>query len=244
VPVEWQLGTVVESVTVVISPPGQRLDGLVKLLEDFSPEFEGPGLVLTSPSFPFPCSFPSPSLLLALPRPSLCREATGVEILQKLSNSWTMFAFQLTISGVVFSFSLTSASRTGFLLILPIISYVVASQYLRNLHAIRELATYIRTELSPRVPGGLKWEEWHLHRPNDRSQYKVLSPPSVAFPGISLIALTLVLPYIISGQYLSLIDRWMLWALWVINLVLTILSLYMFQRIYRINLRLPGWIGR
>jgi hypothetical protein len=62
---------------MVISAPGECLDGLVELLEDLSPEFEGPGLVLTSPSFPFPLSFASPSLLLALPRPSLCEKATS-----------------------------------------------------------------------------------------------------------------------------------------------------------------------
>jgi hypothetical protein len=162
------------------------------------------------------------------------------EMLQKLSNSWTIFVFQLTTAGVVFSFSLTGTSRAGFLLIIPIVSYILASQYLRNLHGIRELATYIRNELSPRVPGGLKWEEWHMKRPNDRSIYVVLSPASVAFPGVSFIALALVLPYIVSSKHVSSADRWMLWLLWAICLAMTMMSLYMFQRLYRIRLSLKG----
>jgi hypothetical protein len=158
------------------------------------------------------------------------------EMLQKISNSWTIFAFQLTTAGVLFSFSLTDASRVGFLLIIPVVSYILASQYTRNLHGMREIATYIRDELSPRAPGGLKWEEWHIKRPTDRSKYPVLSPASVTFPGVSCAALAIVLPYITNGKHISIADRWMLWLLWSIGLTITIMSVFMLQQLLLIRL--------
>jgi hypothetical protein len=166
------------------------------------------------------------------------------EMLQKISTGWTIFVFQLTTSGVVFSFALTGTSRAGFLLIIPIISYILASQYLRNLHGMREIGTYIRVELSPRVPGGLKWEEWHIRRPTDRDKFVLLSPASIAFPGVSFIALAFVPPFLVGGSRISPFDNWMLWVLWGICLVITVMSLYMFQKIYRLNVGVPSWLKR
>jgi hypothetical protein len=71
-----QLRSVVEPITVVVRSPSQCLDSLVKILKDLSSMLESPNFVLTSPSLLFSLSFPYPSLLLALPSPSLGDEAT------------------------------------------------------------------------------------------------------------------------------------------------------------------------
>jgi len=71
IPVEGQLGGVVEAVAVVIGLACQCLHGLVEVLEHLPPVLEGTSFVLTSPSFPLPFSFSSPSLVLTLVGPSL-----------------------------------------------------------------------------------------------------------------------------------------------------------------------------
>src|SRR5487761_1760284 len=77
VPVEGQLGSVIEPVAVVISSPSQCPDGLVEVLEDLSPVLEGPSFVLTNPSLLFPFSFPSPSPIFTFVSPSAGNDATG-----------------------------------------------------------------------------------------------------------------------------------------------------------------------
>lgn len=52
------------------------------------------------------------------------------EILQRSSVNYSIFALQLAAGGVVFSFALSGAGRTGFLLILPVVTYALASRYI------------------------------------------------------------------------------------------------------------------
>ena len=58
--------------------------------------------------------------------------ALRAEVLQAFSTQWNILALQLTATAVLFSFSLTSRTRTGFLLIVPIVSYVLNGRYLRG----------------------------------------------------------------------------------------------------------------
>jgi hypothetical protein len=148
------------------------------------------------------------------------------ETLQRISLQWNIYAAQLAVGGVVFSFALTSPSRTGFLLIIPIIAYALFGQYMGNLRVIISIGTYIRKELSPRVPGGLGWEEWYLKRPSEGLHLRLLSPQPIVFPGVSLIALVWVVPYILFGKNISLIDRCALWVIWTVGLTATLAALY------------------
>ena len=70
------------------------------------------------------------------------------EILQNLSMQWNTFVFQLTTTGIVFSFALTDKSRVGFLLIIPVVSYALGGRFLHGSRAIQEIGIYIRDELS------------------------------------------------------------------------------------------------
>jgi hypothetical protein len=150
------------------------------------------------------------------------------EILQRLSGHWIMFAFQLTVTGVVFSFSLSSSSRTGFLLIIPIVSYAVSAEYLRNERMIRKLGEYIRLKLSTKIPGDdvLGWESWLLPKLGSESSIIWLSPLPVTAPGISLIALAWTANYIFSRAGISIVDQCFLGLIWVLGFVVTLISFY------------------
>lgn len=154
------------------------------------------------------------------------------EILQRISRQWIIFAFQLTLTGAVFSFSLTSKSRTGFLLIIPIISYAVGAEFLTNEAGIKKLGTYIRLELSAKIPGTLEWESWLLASQTSESRGISLWPLPVISPGLSLIALTWVVPYILFRPNISLIDQLLLGVLWMFGLTITMVSLYDLKRLY------------
>jgi hypothetical protein len=159
------------------------------------------------------------------------------EILQHLSMQWNAFVFQLTATSIVFSFSLTDKSRTGFLLIIPVISYALGGRYLSNRRAVQEIGTYVMNELSPRVPGWLKWEEWHRKRAVPGPVIAQLSPISVIFPGISLVALAWTAPYILYSHHISAANRWLLGITWVLSLLITTISLYTIMRIKETRLR-------
>lgn len=150
------------------------------------------------------------------------------EILQRLSGHWIMFAFQLTVASVLFSFALSSSSRTGFLLIIPIVSYAVSAEYLRNERMIRRLGEYIRLELSTKIPGDnvLGWESWRLPNMASESRFIWLSPLPVTSPGVSLIALAWTADYIFSRAGISVVDRCFLGLTWVLGFVATLISFY------------------
>jgi hypothetical protein len=74
------------------------------------------------------------------------------EILQNLSMQWNTFVFQLTTTGIVFSFALTDKSRVGFLLIIPVVSYALGGRFLHGSRAIQEIGIYIRMNLVHESP--------------------------------------------------------------------------------------------
>jgi hypothetical protein len=150
------------------------------------------------------------------------------EILQRLSGHWIMFAFQLTVAGVLFSFALTSSSRTGFLLIIPIVSYAVSAEYLRNERMIRRLGEYIRLELSTKIPGvnPLGWESWRLPKMASESRIIWLSPLPVTSPGVSFIALAWTADYIFARAGISIADRCFLGLIWVLGFAVTLICSY------------------
>lgn len=155
--------------------------------------------------------------------------ALRTEALQAFSMQWNTIALQLTATSVVFSFSLTNHARTGFLLIIPVICYVLNGRYLRNERLILNIAAYIMAELSPRIPGGLGWESWLRQLPSPKQALRWLAHGPLIFSGISLIALAWVIPFIFSGDNISAFDRSLLAIVWVVGLSLTMLSTYMIK---------------
>jgi hypothetical protein len=158
--------------------------------------------------------------------------ALRTEILQSLQMQWNIFALQLTATAALFSFSLSSPSRTGFLLILPFVTYFLSERYLAMYYAMQQLGSYIKDELSSRVPGGLHWEAWY--RQHSSPYHKPLlgwfTPLPMIFPGTSVVAILWVAPYVWLGGHISDSRRITLGIAWILSLVFTVVSLYVFRK--------------
>jgi hypothetical protein len=155
--------------------------------------------------------------------------ALRTEALQALSMQWNIVALQLTATGVLFSFALTNHSRTGFLLIVPLVSYVLSGRYLRNDSAFIMIGMYIRTDLSDRLRGELNWEKWYKkfqdQVPKLIRTLQSLTYGPAFFPGISIVALVWVGPYILHPNNISEFSRWMLRIVWVLDFIATAISI-------------------
>ena len=130
------------------------------------------------------------------------------------------------------SFSLTSHSRTGFLLIVPVVSYILNGRYLRSERLVVLIATYIMSDLSPRVPGGLKWEAWLRSRPSQNQILRWFAHGPLVFSMISIITLAWTVPYILHADKLSKTGRWMLGTAWLLDLALTMISIFTIEVVY------------
>jgi len=160
------------------------------------------------------------------------------EALQSFSMQWNAVALQLTATAVLVSFSLTERSRTGFLLIVPIVSYVLNGRYLRSEYNIGHIAAYIMEKLDPRVPGGLGWEEWLRKSSRGEPVIRWFASGPLLFCAISVLTLVWVVPYIMFESRISTVDRWMLGVAWVLDFGLTIASLYTTAQVFKIPLKL------
>lgn len=148
------------------------------------------------------------------------------EILQGLQLQWNVFVLQLTVTAGLFSFSLSSSSRTEFLLVLPFITYALGGRYLYELYAVQRLGQYIMDELSPRVPGGLRWETWYRHQPSGyKSPFGFFRPLPMIFPLSSFIALAWTAPYVWLGPATES-RRILIAAAWVLSLIFAFISFY------------------
>lgn len=142
------------------------------------------------------------------------------EIIQRQATQHNVLALQLTISGAVFSFSLTGASRSGFLLIVPVSTYMLCSRFVEDHVGIGQLGRYIREHLSARVPGGLGWESWVVQNPARFGIPGVLWIYAyfMSYPGVALLALGAAAPATFTtdhgqrslGVALGLVGIWLL----------------------------------
>jgi len=154
------------------------------------------------------------------------------EALQAFSMQWNTIALQLTATGVLVSFSLSEYSRNGFLLIIPIVSYVLNGRYLRSERNIVLIATYVMEKLSSRVPGGLNWESWLRDRRSPNQILRWVAHGPLLFSVISLVVLAWAVPYILYAHKLSAVDRWALGVLWIVDFILIIISMYTIKIVY------------
>jgi hypothetical protein len=149
------------------------------------------------------------------------------ELLQARQMQWNIFALQLTVTAALFSFSLSSQSRTGFLLILPFITYALGGRYLFEHYSMGKISAYITEALSPKISGGLRWDEWrHQSSPSYRTLFGWFAPLPMIFPMTSVVALIWVTPYIWVDSEVSDSHRIALVASWILSLLFTALSMY------------------
>jgi hypothetical protein len=147
---------------------------------------------------------------------------------KRLSLQQGLFVLQLTTGGALFSFALSSPSRTRFLLILSFTSYALCARYCLHHFENMEAAAYVRESLSDRTPGGLLWEEWILHYPPENRFVGLADPLYLTFPGIAGLALIWDTPYVFTSRGgLSVAGRIWFGAIWTGGLVATALSVYL-----------------
>ena len=111
------------------------------------------------------------------------------EILARQAHQHTLLALQVTIGGAVFSFALSAPGRAAALLVVPFTSFMLLGRYVAHYAAIAHLSTYIKSELSPRVAGGLGWEAWFDARRRPSRRIFLVDPLFIAYPGMALLAL-------------------------------------------------------
>jgi hypothetical protein len=144
---------------------------------------------------------------------------------------WNMFALQLTAAGVVFSFALSNPSHTGFLLILPVITYALTGRYVGHFISTQKLATYIREVLEVRAHGQLNWETWHKSQPTASLVLTWLNPLFLMFPGVAVTAILWVVPYVWVGHSAATGERVLIITIWLVDVAITALSFQLIGRI-------------
>jgi hypothetical protein len=154
--------------------------------------------------------------------------ALRAEVQMRGEMQWRIMSLQITGSGAIFGFAITSNERFALLLIVPVTSYMLGTRYAMHNHAIVDIAKYVRTRLSARVPGGLGWEDWVINRRRVESIriFDWGNPNLLIFPGTGTLALVLLLTWpftsdrVIHQAFLVL----MLEALaWLLGLGLTVI---------------------
>jgi hypothetical protein len=153
------------------------------------------------------------------------------EILQRTSMQWNIFAWQLTASGVVFSFALSSPSHAIILLILSVITYALTGRYVSQYFGVQNARAYIREVLEVRAKGKLQWEAWIGVQPPKVRALTWLNPLLIAFPGPASIALTSVAPYVWTGHNTPVGKRVLLVIIWLVGVLITALSIRLITRI-------------
>lgn len=151
-------------------------------------------------------------------------QALRTEILQRTNLQWSIFAFQLTAAGVVYSFALSNSSHTIILLILPVITYALTGRYVSQNIAIDKSARYIRKIIEVKMNDSLNWETWHMDQPPKMRTLTWLTPLFLVFPGVSVTALASVAPHVWATSNFSVGKRVLLVTIWLVGVVITGLS--------------------
>jgi hypothetical protein len=173
--------------------------------------------------------------------------ALRAEILQTLSQQWLILAFDLTVAGAVFSLALSNRN-TRILLILPVVTYSLIDQYLKNFKMLMRLGDYIKEILSQKVSGHLGWEKWLKPQLAAGKQNRLqrligsFSPLPAIFLLISIVALVWVAIYLSNPHILSISSRILFGVLWIGCLILTALSVISVLRVWKdlYSKQLPG----
>lgn len=133
------------------------------------------------------------------------------------------FTLQITFTSAIFGFAISNRGLLGLLLIVPFTSYLICARYIALEGTILRIGQYIREDLSERIPGGLRWEQWWrvgADKAEDRlSSWSV--PLLIAFPGGALFALCWDAPLLEPGRQSSLLGRIGVITVWTIGILVT-----------------------
>jgi hypothetical protein len=143
-----------------------------------------------------------------------------------------IFTAQLTIAGAIFSFALSDPRRTLLLLIVPVISYLLASRHATQSHDMFLITRYIREELSDRVPGGLRWDTWLAGQPRRRGPEVSRLPLLLAFSGVAFAAVAWTAPDVLTERAAAF-QRAGVLLVWIVGVILAGASVLVFANVVR-----------
>lgn len=154
------------------------------------------------------------------------------EIQERIRAQQQILALQLTLAGAIFGFVISRPGMTALLLIVPFGSYLLCGRWVAQHFGVVQVARYIREELSGRVPGGLRWEEWLEQHRRRRPHFLGLTLPLLfTFVGMSVLALGWTMWYVFVRGGMGILPRLGLMAVWLVGLatagVSTVLVLQM-----------------
>jgi hypothetical protein len=155
------------------------------------------------------------------------------EIQERFKAQQQILSLQLTISGAVFGFAVSRPGMTALLLIVPFSSYLLCGRLVAQHFGTLRVARYIMDEISGRVPGGLRWEEWlRQHEKQQRPHFLGSTLPLLlSFVGASALALGWTVGYVFMRDGVAVFSRAGLVALWLVGLAAAGLSmLLVFQK--------------
>jgi len=150
-----------------------------------------------------------------------------------------LFGLQLTAAAVIFSFALSRAGRSGFLLIIPVSTFILCARNVDQIYGIQNAGLYIRNVLNAKVPGGLGWEAW-IHGKEDVvraaqfSQGRRTAALIVTFPATAVGGLVWSAPYVFRSVHrLATPERTALIVTWALGLAATASAAQMIWRALR-----------
>jgi hypothetical protein len=123
--------------------------------------------------------------------------ALRAEIEGRITLQWNVVALQITSAGAIYSLAVSAVSSLVLLLIIPLSSFMLGSRYILHDFHIKLIEQYIRDSLSPRLSGGLEWEQWKKENFSDvkdrrwfyATGWNVTHPTRLAFEGVAALAL-------------------------------------------------------
>lgn len=147
------------------------------------------------------------------------------EIQERVKAQQQMLSLQITLSGAVFGFAISRPGLTALLLIVPFSSYLFCGRLVAQHFGTLRVAKYIKEELSGRVPGGLRWEEWLEQQQRRRPHFLGSTLPLLlTFVGASLLALGWTADYVFVHANVAIASRFGLAVLWLVGVAAAGLS--------------------
>lgn len=178
-------------------------------------------------------------------RESALAEYTALrqEIADRKATENTVVTLQITVSGALFSFALsTSPGRAGFLLIVPVTTYMLFMRFAQQYYGVRNASKYTTEQLSHRVNGGFGWDEWRRANGAYASSVSTklialllaASTAVITFPAVAGVALVWAIPYsFFPAVPRSPVESVTFAAAWLIGCVATLLSAVVGMRLRR-----------
>jgi hypothetical protein len=96
---------------------------------------------------------------------------------------------QLTLAAGTLAFVVAHAELEGLFLAIPVATYFLCGRWVAQHTGMEQIVDYIMNDLSPRIPGGVRWDAWSMSHLRPRRVQEFIVPIIAIFPGLSLSAI-------------------------------------------------------